>query len=60
MGKGVDGPAKIGDLFVAGATCFAKFALELADALAQGVGTSGPLVRSSTRCRNVSRASVAR
>lgn len=36
--EGVDGPAEVGDLFVAGATRFAEFALELADALAGGRG----------------------
>jgi hypothetical protein len=47
LGKRVDGPEKVGDLFVAGATCFAEFALELADVFAQGrgnVGTAGAFV----------------
>ncbi|MGW7692990.1 hypothetical protein ACWGMA_29715 [Streptomyces asiaticus] len=41
LGERVDGPAKVGDLLVAGSTCFAEFALELADALAQGRGNVG-------------------
>lgn len=52
LGERVDGPAKVGDLFVPGATCFAEFALELSDAFTQGrgnVGAAGAFVDALTK-----------